>query len=178
MRNPSALILLAALVASSTVTAGPSVDYDKAVDFTKYKTYAWKEGTPAPNPIMQKRIEEMIDQQLAALGLQKVESSPDVYVITHAELSSEQQVDVSTFGYGGYYGWGGWGGGYGTSTVSVRDVPVGTLIVDLVDAERNELAWRAMDSKFVSENPEKNTRLVQKVVTKMFTKYPQPAKTK
>src|SRR5262245_58306712 len=32
-----------------------TVDYDKAASFTNFKTYAWKEGTPAKNPLMQTR---------------------------------------------------------------------------------------------------------------------------
>ena len=97
---------------------------------------------------------------------------------SHVRLGTQQQVDVSSFGYGGYAGWGGWGGGYGTSTVNVREVPVGTLIVDLVDAGRNELVWRAVDSGFVSNNPDKNVKYVQKSVIKMFKKYPRPAPAK
>src|SRR5215204_1983446 len=48
----------------------------------------------------------------------------------------------------GGYGWG-WGGAPITTDVRARDILVGTLTIDVVDAKRNQLAWRGLGSKRV-----------------------------
>ena len=70
-------------------------------------------------------------------------------------MAFDKQKDISTYssGYGGgygAYGWG-WGGGWagGTTTTQVRDILVGTLVIDIADAKKNQLAWRGMGVKEV-----------------------------
>jgi hypothetical protein len=62
-----------------------------------------------------------------------------------------------------------------TSTVS--EVPVGTLIVDLVDANRKELVWRgtASDTLDPEASPEKKEKNLQEAMAKLLANYP-PAK--
>jgi hypothetical protein len=55
------LTLLASIVLAQSVT----YDYDRAVDFSKFKTYAWTRG----------RVVRAIDAALAGKGLAKVEPS-------------------------------------------------------------------------------------------------------
>jgi hypothetical protein len=45
------------------------VDYDNSVDFSQYKTYAWMEGTPVPNELMQRRIEAAIEIGILMVNL-------------------------------------------------------------------------------------------------------------
>lgn len=73
-------------------------------------------------------------------------------------------------GYAGYR-WGGWDR-WGPTTVNVYEIPTGTLIVDLLDGRSNELVWRGIATKTLSENPQKVAKLINKVVTKMFKKFP------
>src|SRR4029453_19268832 len=57
------------------------VKYDKAVDFSQYKTYFWDKGMPARNPIINQMITDAVDQQLAARGLRKVDADGDIQVM-------------------------------------------------------------------------------------------------
>ena len=78
---------------------------------------------------------------------------------------------------GGYgpYGWG-WGGGWGggTTTTQVRDILVGTLVIDVADAKKGQLAWRGMGVKEVNTqaNPEKRDKSINNAVKKIFKNYP------
>jgi len=148
-------------------------DYDKNVDFKKFKTFAMKKGTEAPTPFAQERIIAAVKNELKARGLAESEN-PDVFVYTHAKVSTEKRVDVTSFGYGGYPGWGGWGGSFGTSSAMVTDVPMGTLIVDIVDAKTDQLVWRGIgsDTLLTNPTPEKSEKRINKGVAKLFTKYP------
>jgi hypothetical protein len=176
----AALILgaVAAVLLSGSAAFAQSVkaDFDKKTDFTKYKSFAFKKGTDAPTPFAQQRIEAAIASQLKARGMTPSETA-DTLVYTHTKLSKEQRVDVTSFGYGGYPGWGGWGGGFATSSAQVTDIPIGTVMVDIVDAKTNALVWRGVASDTLSTNPtpEKSEKRINKAMTKLFYKYPVPA---
>src|SRR5512145_3108200 len=132
------------VIAATAILLAPSLalaqkvsyDYNKAATFTAYKTYAHKDGTKVGQPLIDDRIVAAIDAELAAKGLTKAEANPDVFVVYH--VAFDKQKDISTFssGYGGgygAYGWGWGGGGWagGTSTTQVRDILIGTLVIDL-----------------------------------------------
>lgn len=159
-----------ALLFSTAATARVDVDSDEAADFGKYKTYAWRAGTPTKDPLMQKRIQNAVEDELNAKGLSKKESAPDLHVVTHAASKTEKQVIVNNPGYAGY-GWSGWNR-RGPTTVNTYEIETGTLIVDLLDAGSNELVWRGVATKTLSENPQKIAKLIKKVVAKMFKKFP------
>ena len=59
-----------------------------------------------------------------------------------------------------------------TSTVS--EIPVGTLIIDLVDAGKKQLVWRGTASKTLEPDasPETKEKNINEAVQKMFANYP------
>ena len=171
------LCLLAMLVFMVAVTPALAqtvkADYDKKTDFKKYKTFSFRKGTPAPTPFAQERIEAAIAGQLKSRGMSPSDT-PDLLVFTHTQLGKEQRMDSTTFGYGGYPGWGGWGGGFATSSVMVTEIPIGTVVVDLVDATSDTLLWRgvASDTLLTNPTPEKSEKRINKAIAKLFYKYP------
>lgn len=167
-------VLALACALSAPLAQTVKADYHQGTDFSRYKTFAFTKGTPAPTPFAQERIETAIASQLTLRGMTPAQGTADVQVFTHTQVSKQQRVDVTTFGYGGYPGWGGWGGGYGTSSVNVTEIPIGTVMVDLVDAKTNEMVWRgvASDTLLTNPTPEKSEKRINKGVTKLFTKYP------
>ncbi len=169
------ILLMASLAAPAARAQSVKADYDKKTDFTAYKSFVFKKGTDAPTPFAQERIIAAITAQLQARGMSAADPG-DVEVFTHVKLSTEQRVDVTSYGYGGYAGWGGWGGGFGTSSVMVTDIPMGTLMVDIVDTRTNQLIWRGIVSDTLSTNPtpEKSEKRINKAVSKLFYKYPVP----
>lgn len=176
MRSRLGLILaiagVATLAACSSITT--SADYDKSANFSQYKTYAWKDTDQKQNELVENRIKGAVDSQLQAKGLHKVDSNPDLWVVEHVRLSEQTQINTYDTGWG--YGWG-WHGGYGgggMSSTTVQKIPVGNLIIDLVDAKENQLKWRGTASKTLdtSANVDDKTKHVNEAVAKMFAEYP------
>jgi hypothetical protein len=174
---PAALLvglLIPALAAAQKV----SYDFDKTANFAGFKTYAQKDGTKVGQPLIDDRIASAIDSALAAKGFKKVDSNPDVFVVYHVAFDKQKDISTYSSGYGGgygAYGWG-WGGGWGggTTTTQVRDILMGTLVVDIADAQKGQLAWRGMGVKEVDTQakPEKRDKSITNAVNKIFKNYP------
>jgi hypothetical protein len=177
------LVLTVATAAIPAIAAAQKTtyDFDKTAPFASYKTYSIKEGTPTKQELIDKRILAAIESQLAAKGFTKNDASPDVYVVWH--IAFDEQKDISSYSTGpmyGGYGWG-WGGGWGTTTtdVRVREILIGTLAIDMIDANKKQMAWRGLGTKEIDTNakPEKRDNNINKAVEKIFKNYPPKVKT-
>ena len=167
----AALALAVVLTPALAMAQKTNYDFDKSANFAGFKTYALKEGTQVGQPLVDARIVAAIETELAAKGLTKSDASPDVFVVYH--VAFDKQKDISTFssGYGG-----GWAGG--SSTTTVRDILIGTLVIDLADAKKGQMAWRGMGVKEVNTgaNPEKRDKSINNAVKKIFKNYPPKVK--
>lgn len=161
MKIRFSFFLLLLLFAIPCFAQKVNLDYDKGYDFSKIKTYAWKEGKPAANPLMDQRIINAVDYNLSMEGFQKVDSNPDMVVAYYA--STKEELDIHETSYGRW--------GLNSSTF-VQKIIVGTLVVDMVDAAGNKLFWRAVATDTVSDNPEKNEKKINKAAEKMFKEFP------
>jgi len=161
-----------------------SYDYNKSSDFSTFKTYAHKDGTKVGQALIDDRIVAAIEAAMAAKGFTKVDANanPDVVVVYHVAFDKEKDISTFSSGYGGYGGYGyGWGGGWGGGSTStqVRDILVGTLVVDMADAKKNQVAWRGMGVKEIDTQakPEKRDKSITNAVNKIFKNYPPKQKT-
>jgi uncharacterized protein DUF4136 len=137
-----------------------TVDFDRNADFSKYKTYSFGEGTPAPETLTNQRIQEAIESQLAAKGLTRVESNPDLIVVYHCAVDKQTQLNTSYLGSWGWgRGWGRWGGGMGNSITQVEQIPVGHLIVDIGDTAEKRYIWRGTSTRRSAATLRKTRRL-------------------
>jgi uncharacterized protein DUF4136 len=175
-----AIALLAGALPAFAFAQKTTYDFDKAAPFSRFKTYAMKEGTPVGQPLIDQRIVAAIEAQMAARGFVKSASAPDVFVVYHIAL--DKQKDISSFSTGtgyGPYGYG-WGGGWGSTTtdVRVRDILIGTLAIDMIDASKKEMVWRGLGTKEVNTNakPDKRDENIAKAVEKIFKNYPPKVK--
>ena len=171
--------MFAAVLAPVLVLAQKTTfDFDKTANFASFKTYAHKDGTKVGQELIDSRLIAAIETQLAAKGFTKSDAAPDVYVVYHVAFDKQKDISTYSSGYGGgygAYGWGyggGWGGG--TSTTQVRDILIGTLVIDLADAKAGKLVWRGMGVKEVDTQakPEKRDKSINKAVEKIFKNYP------
>jgi hypothetical protein len=172
-----AVLLVPALLAAQKT----SYDFDKTASFASYKTYSLRDGTKVGQQLIDDRIISAIEAELALKGFTKADTNQDVFVVYHVAFDKEKDISTYSSGYGGYgaYGWG-WGGGWagGTATTQVRDILVGTLVIDLVDAKKSQVAWRGMGVKEVQTqaNPEKRDKSITNAVKKIFKNYPPKVK--
>jgi hypothetical protein len=181
MRTTCATIAIATLLVPALAVAQKvSYDYDKGANFASYKTYALKDGTKVGQQLIDDRIVAAIDSELAAKGLTKSDK-PDVFVVYHVAFDKEKDISTFSSGYGGGYGpygWG-WGGGMGgTTSTQVRDILIGTLVIDVADAAKGQIAWRGMGVKEVDTQakPEKRDKSINNAVKKIFKNYPPKSK--
>jgi len=153
---------LGACATSANVAA--TSDFDHAVNFRAYKTWAWypkqtndTEGGPARGyeSFTDQRIRDAVTKDLTAKGLTETATSPDVYVAYSVRVENKQQLaggyPYSPFGYGyGGYGYGAYGYPYGGGRA--YNYKAGTVIIDIVDARRKELAWRGTGQAQLDQN--------------------------
>jgi hypothetical protein len=155
-------------------------DFDKSTNFTAYRTYAHKEGTKVGQPLIDERIVNAIDTEMAAKHFTKAVADPDVFIVYHVAFDKEKDIYTYSSGNaGGYgpYGWG-WGGGMSTTNTQVRDILMGTLIVDMADAKAGKVVWRGMGVKEVdtTAKPDKRDKSIVTAVNKIFKNYPPKVK--
>lgn len=162
-----ALITLAVLALSSITFADVHTDYDKKADFSHYKTYQWVK-VQTSNPLWEQRIRDAVDKDLQAKGWQRVESGADVALT--AVGSTQNRQEYQTF-YNGLGPW--WWRGFGDeTTTTVQNYTVGTLVLDMYDAQNHRLIWRGVSTDTLSHKPSKNEKKLDKAVEKMFDKFP------
>ncbi|MDI1257275.1 MAG: DUF4136 domain-containing protein [Flavobacterium sp.] len=165
--------LLLLVILSSCASVQVAHDYDKNVDFSQYKTYAfYKAGVDKVeiSDLDKKRILHAIEDELNAKGFTKSEK-PDVLV--NIFTKSREQVEVNQFNAGWGYGWGygwnpyGWGG-----RTTVTSSTEGTLYIDLIDAKKKELIWQGEGTGELTKNVDKKEKVIKDFVAKILAQYP------
>jgi hypothetical protein len=159
------LALLGTIVCAQSVT----YDFDRSANFTTFKTYTWVRGTNLNDQLNHQRIMRAVDAQLTARGFSKVDAAgnPDVLVAYHASFDTDLQINAS--------GWGGYRfAGARSGTARVEEIVVGTLAVDMMDAQTKNIVWRGMATKELDAkaSPEKKEKNINKAAEKIFKNYP------
>ena len=180
MRTRIVITIVLSMLAAPSFAQKVTIDYDRDYDFSTIETYSWvKPEQFERNPLMNQRIVNAIDYQLTMAGvrqIEKVDTDPDVYVTYHSNSKEQYQINTTNFGYGYGAGWYGGYGGIGTSTSSVYSYQVGTLIIDVWDAETKNLVWRGTAEATISRKPEKMEKKIKKAITKLSSKWEQLVK--
>jgi len=163
-------IILISISACSSVRV--SSDYDKEVDFTNFKTFDFtQEANDLPiMDLNRRRILNAVAIEMELRGYQK-QSSPDLLVNLY--VSTEQKVDMTstTNWYGGSYHYGYWRG-YTINTIDVNHYTEGSLFIDLINTENNNLVWQGVGTKTLAENTQNQDEIIKKAVKKIFRQHP------
>lgn len=152
-------------------------DYDHNAQFESYHTFSFAK-VHTDDPLYEQRLRDDITTELQQHGLQVVPSGGDLSITAIGGVRSEQEYNTFYSGLGPGFGWRGWGGwwgggwGGGDTTTTVRQVPVGTLMVDLYDTHTHNLVFRGRAQANLHKHEEKNIELVRKTVDKMFNHFP------
>jgi len=104
-----------------------------------------------------------------------VPSGGNIAVVAIETTQTQQTLDTFYEGFGGGWRWRGMGV-FGDSTTTVENYKVGTLVVDLFDANNKKLIWRGSASDTLSDKSDKNIKSLDKGVQKMFRHFPPQAK--
>ena len=174
-------LLLGPSACTSASRVGVTDDFDHAVNFRAFKTWAWypqqpsdTEGGPAKGyqSFLDKRMRAAVTAEMNRKGLTEVDKAPDIYVAYSARVEEKQQVSPYYNGLGSPYGYGYGGfGGYGRNYPSVTQYKAGTVVIDVIDARRKELAWRGTGQAQVNKNSIDEVETIR-IVNGILSTYP------
>jgi len=163
---------IALLFATASFAQQVKTDYDRSADFSQYKTYSW-EKVQTQDPLWVGRIKDAVNASLVAKGWTQVASGGQVAIVAIEMTKNQQTLNTFYDGFGGGWGWRRFGGGgFGDSTTTTENYKVGTLVVDLFDANSKKVIWRGSASDTLSDKSEKNIKNLDKGVQKMFDHFP------
>lgn len=151
-------------------TVQVTYDFDKTTDFNTYKTYNFHQNGIDKlelNDLDKRRIISAIEANLAMKGFTKSET-PELFINVLA--SSKDKVNIDNGYYGGYYG-GYWGG-----PSRVYQYTSGTIIIDIVDNQKNILIWQGAGSGLNVSNLNTKADDIPKAIEEILAKFPPPAK--
>jgi len=159
-------------------------NYDRTVDFTKFKTYKWVQVKDAAqlNQMADRQVKEAIDAQLAQKGLIRTEGDADLLVAYQPAINQEKRFNSYTTGFGPSWGWGGgYYGGWGGDSMthgSTSTIHVGAIGIDMYAAGEQHLVWRGEVSKTLDAKakPDKQQKNLNKAMAKLLKNYPPPVK--
>ena len=166
------LAMTSFLVAALANAQKISTDYNHSTPFSQYHTYSWGQVSTT-DPLNVQRVKDAVGHNLSAKGWQMVPSGGNVTITAVGATHDQQEYNSFYDGLGGFgwrRGWG--GGGFGETTTTVDQIPIGTLVIDMYDGSSKQLVWRGMASDTLSSKPEKNTQNLDKAIDKLFEKFP------
>ncbi len=147
-------------------------DYDKQVDFTKYKTYNYYSDLETGlSDLDTNRLLNVLDAKMKAKGYE-LSRTPDFFInIQSREYSSERRNSVGV-------GVGGSGRNVGGG-ISIG-LPIGQakvsrqITIDFIDENGKGLFWQAISESAFNPNaaPEKREERLRAIVEKVFSQYP------
>ena len=180
--------LLAALVAAGPLFAAAKptptpekvyIDYDRKASLVRYKTYAIEEPSSDVSleqraPIAHRHLLKAIKKRIDAGGrLTETATAPDVYVTYR--VANTEETDMTTTEYATGPGWGGgyyWSGiGWGAASETVTSYSVGTLVIDIWDAESKRAVWRGIVDGVVPSTPERGLKKIDAALDKLVEKW-------
>ncbi len=165
--------LLLLLVFASCSSIRVNTDFDKNVNFSEFKTYAYyKTGIDKVDlsDLDKKRILRSVDEVMSAKGYTKSET-PDVLVTfftKERENVSINQFD-SGWGFGWNYGWNPYGWGVMTSVSRYTE---GILYIDIMSTKTKEVIWQGQGEGVLTKDTYKKDENIKEFVTKILEQFP------
>ncbi len=147
------ILLTATVVLAASMKA--HVGYDKNVDFSTIKTFAYVDtletSVADQAPPVHEMIKLLIIKHLQDAGLERVEGEADVLVTYHTDTDEALRMNVTLYNYSYSTGW--WWSPLWGSGMDVTAFTKGTLVVDIWDPETEYLVWRGAVVAAVPADP-------------------------
>lgn len=170
MKKYVILFLLMGLMSCASVKT--VFDYDKQVDFSKYKTYSLTKDDLAVEvgQFNRERIIKAMETELAAKGLSKADEGD---LLVNAHIKSKEKVEATATTTGGY-GVYGWHRGSSTTYIDYNEYTEGTLFITMADAATETIIWQGAGTKTLEESmsAEKREQSINYAVKQILNNYP------
>ena len=172
------------LLASPGIPQKVETDYDKSVDFARYKRYAWGANDlltrqhPEDEAKIAKTLSESIDRQMQAKGYVLDEQSPDLRITysaggtmkTNVGVVSDMNRTYNTTTFSSNYP--------GGMPMNVWSATLANLTITATDAATDKPVWQAIVSKKISDTSKFMRDLnkeIDKVTAAALKKFPRQA---
>lgn len=177
------------LITGCAPTVEVATDYDRSANFSQYQTFSFYQDRPTQprdasgnyNTSLDLYLRNAIRQSLTNQGLRFDTSDPDLKVAYDISVNTETEVNTNYayapgFGYGYSY-WYGYRYNYGfnrfpTTYKTINQYREGTVVVDLINPDTNELVWRGIGEAAVDMRGDIDQERINKIVTEILQKYP------
>jgi hypothetical protein len=155
------------------------IQYDKTADFSKFKTYAWVEGTPVFDPKLDAYLKDSMIDLLRGIGMAEAPvNSAELLVTYHAAINTDLSVGTAidpTYAATGGIAIPGssiWEvGGSGATHVSK-----GSLIFEIVNRLTNRPIWTGTAKHTVGDQHHERWNQIHKALDKLFQDFPPQTK--
>ena len=176
------LTLLAAVL--TACSSGPRItsNSDPSADWSQYKTFAFFDPLTTDRgnvrSLTSTQLIAATTREMEARGLTRVDGNPDLlinFMLSSRETLQSRPSTSASVGWGrGRYGtWGGYSVGMSTSSNEIVQRTEGSLAIDVVDREQNQLVWEAVATKTITNSTRDNQQQVlDSAVGDMFTRFP------
>lgn len=163
MKKQYVLIFLFVFLTIGCSSVKIFVDYDEAIDFSKYYNFHFLSARPEVkeksqisafiiDPFFERRARREITSVLTTKGFQGATHPrhSDFFVAFYATARNKVEMTPPTYRVGRF-------GRRRISSGRINQYKQGTLIIDLIDKEKRELIWRGVGTGVLDKNnPTKN----------------------
>jgi hypothetical protein len=142
--------------------------HDATADFSSYTTFEVVPSKSIEDADIKTAVEFLVARELESKGLTEVEEPSDLVVTYDAAVGSKEQIAT--------------GIGYGVETINgvttvytvSRGVPVGALVISLVDRSNGKVVWQATGKGSLKPGADAETRVkrLEAAVVKILASYP------
>ncbi len=184
-KSKFSMILIFLFLGSISGFSQVNADFDKSIDFTKYKTYSFagwqKDSDKLLNDLDKTRMLDAFAAEFKSRNITYVKDNADMVVTLYLVIDNKTSTTAYTNYTGGVgmgaagWGWGmGAGVGMGSSTTSYSedDYQEGTLVVDAYDGSSKKLIWQGTSQSVVQKKASKRDKTIPKKVSALMKKYP------
>lgn len=176
---PFALVLMASCSGYSV-----KYDFDPGAGFRTYRTFDWyasskkAQGKKAEeNPLTDRRVRTSVEQQLQAKGYRRETKADPDFLIAYYPIYQTRRVRTrTTVGIGGGGWFRPWGYGVGTrfSTAQTHSYKEGTIVLEIVDFNSNQLVWQASAEGALTahDDPQDTQEQISRAVHDLLERFP------
>lgn len=166
-------VLTAALAVSCAPTVKVTTDYDRSANFTAYKSFTLYNfrSTLNVNELNAKRIVNSVRSEMIKKGYTEDNLHPDLMINVVSLLNDKSSISASHNGMYGPYGF--WAGGNGNTTIQTSDYKDGSIMVHVLDVNKDKLLWEGIGNAEMTKQPKNLDEAINSAVAKIMHEFPQ-----
>lgn len=163
-RTMAVAAVLSCALATGCSSMKTTTDWDPGADFSVYRTFGIQDDSTFNNPEIHDAFVRVIDVAMQEKGFKPAESDPDLLVSVYGRADATVRLDMWNYAYDP------WWGPY--AAIAPRDVDVGTVILDIADARRKRLVYRAIATDSLPARPKGDGSLIFEAVDSLLAGFP------